>query len=360
MPIKNKIINLLRGNPVSVGLDIGNHSVKIVRIAHLATGPLLQGVGIHVLKPETIINGEIKDKDDLLNSLTTLSHKTDPSQKIHNINLGLSWSYGVIADRISLRSTGSDSDEELILMEASRHPPFDVEDIQLDYKILQRNESTNNMEVLLVAAKLRMMQPYLQLIREAALSPINVDVDTFAVTNAFLFSASEEDLNKVVALVNIGDTVTNLTFLKNGNYHSTREIGTAGSFFIQTLEKNLQIETLEATALLKGGKLAESNQETVLRSIEYAAEELSVGIDLAFSYFQSSEGNANIDKMILSGGGACIPHLPDLLAERHDMEVEIADPLGNIAYDKKKFSSPIPQDISTILTVATGLALRKF
>ena len=84
-----------------------------------------------------------------------------------------------------------------------------------------------------------------------------------------------------------------------------------------------------------------------------------MGIDLAFSYFQSSENNLKVEKMVLCGGGACIRDLAGILAKRHNVEVEITNPLQHIAYDEKKFSGPIPENISTILTVATGLALRR-
>lgn len=254
-----------------------------------------------------------------------------------------------------------ESDDELILMEAANHSPFDVEDIQLDYKILNKDAVTDNMEVLLVAAKLKMMEPFLDLIRDSGLDPVNVDVDTFATTNAFIHSASREDKEKIVCLINIGANVTNLTFVKYGEYHSTRDITTAGNHFIETLQTELDLDIMEATSILKGGMIAEEEDaDTIKRCLENSAEELSTGIDLAFSYFQSSEDNLPINKMVICGGGACIENLPELLAERHNMAVEIFNPLQGIAYDRKKFTSPIPWDIATILTVATGLALRRF
>jgi len=360
LKIKERFIRLFRGDPVSVGLDIGNHSVKIVYIKHRPDGPLLLGAGIHVFQKGTIEGGEIKNRDELLNAITSLIRKTDPSGKIKKVNFSLSWSYGVIADTIRLKSSKMESDEELILMEASNHSPFDVDDIQLEYKILNKDSVTGNMEVLLVAAKLKVMQPYLSLIRDAGLDPVNIDVDTFAAANAFFYSAPVEDLDKVICLVNIGDSFTNLTFIKNGAYHSTRDIATAGSFFSEALEKELDLDPLEATALLKGRVQEDYDEETILRSIENSAEELSVGLDLAFSYFQSSEDGVSIEKIIICGGGACVDNLAELLEERHSVEVEIADPLGNIAFDRKKFKTAVPPDISTTLMVATGLALRKF
>jgi type IV pilus assembly protein PilM len=358
--LKERVIRFFGGDPVSVGLDIGNHSVKIVYIKHAVKGPVLLGAGIHVFKEGTLENGEIHNRDELLHAITSLINKTDSSSKLKKVNFALSWSYGVIADRIRLKSSKLESDDELILMEASRRSPFDVEDIQLDYKILDKNVATGDMEVLLVAARLKMMQQFLSIIRDAGLDPFNVDVDTFAVANTFLVTASEEDKQKVICLANIGESMTNLTFIKHGEYHSTRDIATAGSYFVQNLQKEFQVESWEAVKILKGRNEEDYDKEAVFRCIENAAEELSIGLDLAFSYFQSSENDLSIEKLVLCGGGACIEHLPQLLSERHNLDVEIANPLGSIEYDKKKFSSTIPQDISTTLMVAAGLALRRF
>ncbi len=359
MSIRESLLRLIQSEPTTVGIDIGNYSIKIARIAHREAGPVLLGAGIHVLKPDTLSGGEIKNRDELLHSLTTLVHRTDPSGKIKDVVLSLSWSYGVIADRIHLKIDSGESDEEQILMEAGQRSPFDVDNITLDYKVLSKTPESGEMEVLLVAAKNQVMQSYIDLLYEAGLRPLVIDVDAFAVTNAYLLASSEEDANKVVSVINIGEHLTNLTFLKNGTYHSTRDIATACDFFLKTLMKNLKVDREEASTILRGKNVEPQVQSVVNRSIEFSAEELSVGIDLAFGYFQSSENNLKVEKMVLCGGGATIRNLAGILAKRHNVEVEIANPLAHIAYDEKRFSGPIPENISTILTVATGLALRK-
>ncbi len=359
MGIKQEILNLIQGEPYTVGIDVGNYSIKIAKIVHKPSGPMLAGAGIHVLKPGTIVGGEIKNRDDLLQSLIALVHRIEPSGKIKEVFLSLSWSYGVIADRVRLKSNKLESDEELILMEAGQRSPFDVDNITLDYKILSKDEESGEMEVLLVAAKLQVMQGYIDLLYEAGLRPVVIDVDAFAVTNAYLLSAPVEDAAKVVSIINIGEHLTNLTILKNGTYHSTRDIATACDFFSKTLMKNLKCDEEAAADILRGKDTENQNEGLINRSIEFSAEELSVGIDLAFSYFQSSENNLKVEKMVLCGGGACIPNLAGILAKRHNVEVEVSNPLQNIDYDHKKFNGPIPENISTILAVATGMALRR-
>jgi Tfp pilus assembly PilM family ATPase len=109
---------------------------------------------------------------------------------------------------------------------------------------------------------------------------------------------------------------------------------------------------------LKGRPAEAVDTVKLKQSIEYAAEELSSGIDLAFSYFKSSEKNDAIDKIVLSGGGAYIPDIVHFLEKRHQTSVQVSNPLAFLRFEPGLFGSIEPQNISALLTVAIGLALR--
>ena len=350
-------VSRLRGETTTVGLDIGNHSAKLVKMQHRRSGPILQAAGIQELKPETIVGGEIKNRDALIEALTTLVHRTDDTVK--DVILSLSWSFGVLGDRIHLKSQKGSADEETILFEAGQRPPFDVENITLDYKILRRNVETSDMEVLLVAAKNQVMQSYIDVVLEAGLRPIVIDVDAFAFANAYNFSVGNSDVDEVVALINIGDNLTNITFLKGGIYQSTRDVSTAGDYFVKYLMRQFKLPREQAVGLLKGKDLDKFDASQLARAIEFSCEELSLGIDLAFQYYQSSEKTARIQKIVLCGGGACIPGVPEYIGRRHESQVVVLNPLSTIQKDPEKFPDPIPDTVSTLLTVAVGMALRK-
>jgi len=351
------LVGRMRGEITTVGLDIGNHSAKLVKMLHRRTGPVLQAAGIQELKPETIVGGEIKNRDALIESLTTLVHRTDDT--IKDVILSLSWSFGVLGDRIHLKSVKGTADEETILFEAGQRPPFDVENITLDYKILRRNVETSDMEVLLVAAKNQVMQSYIDVVLEAGLRPIVIDVDAFAFANAYNVSVDSPEPDEEVALINIGDNLTNITFLKGGIYQSTRDVSTAGDYFVKYLMRQFKLPREQAVGLLKGKDVDKFDASQIARAIEFSCEELSLGIDLAFQYYQSSEKTARIQKIVLCGGGACIPGVPEYLGRRHESQVVVLNPLSTIQKDPEKFPDPIPDTVSTLLTVAVGMALRK-
>jgi type IV pilus assembly protein PilM len=93
--------------------------------------------------------------------------------------------------------------------------------------------------------------------------------------------------------------------------------------------------------------------------MDYAFEELSSGIDLAFSYFKTSEKSEKIDKIILSGGGAYIANIIRFLEDRHNTIVQVSNPLAFLHHEPGLFGAIDPQKISAFMTVAVGLALRK-
>ena len=346
----------MRGQQSTVGLDIGNHSLKIVKLRHQKDGYFLEATGIKELPKGTIEGGEIKKRDVLIDSINLLVNQCDPS--IREIVFSMS-GHGIISDKITFKIEDDDNADELILWEASQRSPFDVDDITLDYKILRRFPDTNETEVLLVAAKNQIMQSYLDLIYDAALVPVIVDVDAFAITNSYALECAGLPDMGTVALLNIGHNMTNITFIKDGIYHSTRDISTAGEFFNRTLQRNLGLSSEEALMAIRGKTTGSVDMAQLKQSVSYAAEELSSGVDLAFSYYKTSEKTDTIDKIVLSGGGAYIPSLLQFLEERHQTKVQISNPLAFVQYNKNLFGSTDVESISALLTVAVGLALRK-
>ncbi|MDR2578513.1 MAG: pilus assembly protein PilM [Chitinispirillales bacterium] len=346
----------MKGQKFTVGLDIGNHSLKIVKLRHNKDSYFLEATGIKELPKGTIEGGEIKKRDVLIDALTHIVNQCDPN--IREIVFSMSGN-GIISDKVMFKIEDDDNADELILWEASQRSPFDVDDITLDYKILRKIPETGETEVLLVAAKNQIMQSYLDLIYDAALVPVIVDVDAFAITNCYgLECAGLPDMG-TVALLNIGHNMTNITFIKDKVYHSTRDISTAGEFFNRILQRNMGLSSEDALQAIKGKTTGTIDMSQLKQSVSYAAEELASGIDLAFSYYKSSDNTDSIDKIVLSGGGAYIPSLSQFLEDRYETKVQISNPLAFVQYNKSLFGDTDVQSIGALLTVAMGLALRK-
>ena len=166
----------------TVGLDIGSHSIKLAKIKHLKEDYHLEAVGIKKLEKGVIENGVVKKRDELIEAVTTLINQCDPS--IVDVVISIS-GHGILTEKVNFKIEGDDNIEETILWEAKQRSPFDVDDITLDYKILREIPDKDELEVLLVAAKDNIMQGYIDLLYEAGLRPVAVDVDAFAVNNSY-------------------------------------------------------------------------------------------------------------------------------------------------------------------------------
>jgi type IV pilus assembly protein PilM len=214
------------------------------------------------------------------------------------------------------------------------------------------------MDVLLVAARTEVLKNYIDLILDLGLKPSIVDIDALAVMNAYEVNY-EIDPTKVIALINIGFDVTNLIFIKDGVYHSTRDLSVGTRGIYDTIQKEFRLTQEMASKALKGELSGALDLDMFKASLVSSAEELISGLEVAFSYFKTSARMPQVDWIVISGGGALVPFLPEFIQSKLGISVEIANPLRNIEYDPDLFSDIQPEKIAPLLAVAIGLAVRK-
>jgi len=224
--------------------------------------------------------------------------------------------------------------------------------------VIDVDDETNKMDVLIVAARNEFLNSYLEVITDAGLKPALVDTDSFAVMNAYEINY-DLDPERVTALVNVGYDLTNVTFLKDGKYHSTRDVSAGGRIIFDTIKREFRLNQELTSKAIKGEMESSIDQDMLKATIVTAAEEMLSGIEVAFSYFKSLAKVNSIDWIILSGGGALIPYLPEFIQSKLNIPIEIANPLRNIEYDPDMFSYIQPERIAPLLAVPIGLAARK-
>lgn len=340
---------------MAVGLDIGASSIKLVKLQRKPGGYALKSLALKELPLDAIAAEEIKDRDAVIFDIQNLVDQTDP--KIKDVVISIS-GHGVITDKIVMdRKSGSEA-EQAILFEAEQRSPFDVEDVTLDYHIIQIDEETNKMEVLLVAARNEFLKNYLDLILDAGLRPVLVDTDAFAILNAYEINY-EVDPNRVTALIDVGFDTTNITFIKDGLYHSTRDASNGIRLIFDAIGKEFRLNQEMASKALKGEMDGSIDQDMFKATVFTASEELLAGLEVAISYFKSSSGVRQLDWIVLSGGGALVPYFPELIQNKLGIPVEIFNPLRNIEYDPEMFMEYQPEKVAPLLAVPIGLAARR-
>lgn len=340
---------------LAAGLDIGANSIKLVKLARKGSGYSLKALAIKEL-PMGVINAEeIKDRDAVIFDIQSLVDQTDP--KLKEVVVGIS-GHGVITDKLIMdRKTGTEA-EQAILFEAEQRAPFDVEDVTLDYHVIKEDVETNKMEVLMVAARNEFLKNYIDLIIDAGLKPVVVDTDAFAILNAY-DTNYDIDPGRIIALIDLGLDNTTMTFVKDGLYHSTRDVSNGTRLIFDAVSKEFRLNQELTAKSLRGEMDSSIDQDMFKATVVTASEELIAGLEVAMSYFKSSSGADRVDLIVLSGGGALIPFLPEVLQMKLSIPVEIFNPLRNIEYDPDMFVEFQPEKVAPLLAVAIGLAARR-
>ena len=315
----------------------------------------MTSLGMRELPMEVIVDEEIKDKETIIFNLQSLVEQCDPRLKEVAISIA---GHGVITDKITMDKKSGTEAQQAILFEAEQRSPFDVEDVTMDYHIVNVNEDAKKMDVLLVAARNEFLNSYVELNADAGLRPVIVDTDAFAIFNAYDLNY-EIDPDKITALMDIGFDTTSITFIKDGLFHSTRDLASGGRIIYNTIMKEFRINQELALKTIKGDMGSSIDQDMLKATVVTASEELISGLEVAFSYFKSTAKVSQIDWIVLSGGGALIPFLPEFIQAKLNIPIEIANPLRNIEYDPDIFKDMQPDKIAPLLAVSVGLASRK-
>lgn len=264
----------------------------------------------------------------------------------------------VIIKKIQLPAQSEEELDANVEFEAHNVIPENLENINLDYQVLNYVDSGSKMEVLVVAAKKDIVNSYTDVIEEAGLTPAIMDVDYFAMENMYEANYEPEAGSGVVGLIQIGARYTSINVLNNGVSTFTGDLPAGGEEFTDTLKRGLQIsteaaETFKVTGLLEGKKNADL--EAYLRpTCESLAEEIRRTLSL-YGAIASEDG---IQAIYVSGGSAKIPGLCALLEERLGVPVRLTEPFRGFTVDKKIDKAYLTES-APLLAVGAGLSIRR-
>jgi type IV pilus assembly protein PilM len=308
---------------------------------HVATSPLV---------PDAIVDGEVMDPVLVAETIQSLVQSVGLKSKQVVAAVG---GHDVIIKRIQMDRMSREDAREVIRWEAEQHVPFDMENVQLDFQILDPEGSGAQMSVLLVAAKRELIDNRMNLLADAGLSPSVIDVDAFALYNAFERSYPDA-VEGLVALVNIGHETTNLNLLDDGVPVLVRDIPFGSRKLREALQRDRGLTAEQAEDLVQGRR-----EEPAVRSLlDEKVEELAVGIERAAAFIVAQSGG-NIARVFVCGGGARVPGLVSALGDRLGIRTEVANPLERITVRPEVSHSESLDQIAPMLMLTVGLALRQ-
>ncbi|MBI4656011.1 MAG: type IV pilus assembly protein PilM [Elusimicrobia bacterium] len=256
-----------------------------------------------------------------------------------------------------------------IAVEAEPFIPFDIKDVNLTYHILSdiMEEGQPKMETVLVAAKKELVKDKLEILSEAGLEPVLIDVDSFALENIYSYVHPEAESSAVLFL-NIGHRVTNLSIVFQGVTKVVRDIFIAGVTFDKAINKILKSDLAQAEALKKSKAVLLTTEEKEAAIEQYDREGIGVSkaitgvlkdlhneVSRSIDFYLSQGVEHSISKIILTGGMANLGNITKFLSNEFKVPVEILNPFSFLNGAEKN----IPKDVLPSLAVAAGLAIRK-
>jgi len=360
------ILNNLFKSKSILGIDIGSHSIKIIQLKGLPGKWVLERWSILPLPEETVaqeVNPVEKE-----NAIVKTIKDYISSQKVSVKNSAISVSgSSVIVRYVKFPRVTKEYLSKNIQFESEPYIPFDVREVNLGFYILGNitEEGQEKTETVLVAAKKDIVQNRTEILREAGLIPVVIDVDAFAIESSYEINKDKEEL---VLVVNIGANVSNLSIIENGVSKVVRDIFLGGDTFTKALQKNLQCDYKTAEELKrkhellvsaedKERALKEDNKEALQVSniLSGIARDLLGEVHRSIDFFYAQKGEQHaINRILLCGGSALLKNIDKYFEQELKIPVEIFNPLAKVEKQVE-----VPQECLPILSVACGLATRR-
>jgi type IV pilus assembly protein PilM len=340
-----------------VGLDIGSSAVKAVELKPSGKGFKVTAFAIEPVPPDSIVDGAIIDGTAVADAIRRLFE--NKAFKTKEVAASLSGN-AVIVKKISLPVMTEAELAESIYWEAEQYIPFDIQDVNLDYQILDAGrgpDSKGTMDVLLVAAKKEKIADYLGVITQAGRTAVVVDVDAFALQNAYEANYGLEP-QSVVVLLNAGASAININILAGEQSVFTRDISSGGNAYTEAVQKELNLPFESAELLKKGEAVDGVTFEEVKPVLHAMTENVLLEIQKTFDFFKATASSDRIDRIVLSGGASRVDGFAQALEERFGAPVETFDPFRKIAFEATRLGITDPASVATA-AVAVGLALRR-
>jgi type IV pilus assembly protein PilM len=349
-------LSFFRKPKTVVGLDIGSSAVKAVELKPAGKGTYkVAAFASEPVPPDTIVDGAIVDGVAVADAIRRIF---DTKRfKARDVAVSLSGN-AVIVKKIALPVMSEAELDESIHWEAEQYIPFDIQDVNLDYQILQSTPGEGGkqtMDVLLVAAKRDKIAEYTGVIAQAGRAAVVVDIDAFAVQNCYEVNYGLD--GGVTVLLNVGASAINVNIIAGEQSLFTRDISLGGNAFTDAVQREFGLAFDIAEQAKKGHPIDGVPFDDVRPVLRTMSESVVLEIQKTFDFFKATTSMDRVDRIVLCGGSSRVEGLAETLEERFGAPVEYLDPFKTVTVDAARLGVSATELASTA-AVAVGLALR--
>ncbi len=348
---------LSRKKPPLIGLDISSTSVKVMELSKTGSSYRIEGIAVEPLPANAVVEKNIAEVEAVGESVKRALHKSKIKTK--DVAIAVAGS-SVITKKITMPiSLSEDEMEGQIQLEADQYIPYPLEEVNLDFQILGQTENNpETVDVLLAACRRENVDDRVAAVELAGLTPKIVDIEAYTIESVFSSMASQmpdEGMDKIIAIVDIGATMTSLSVISNHKLIYTREQNFGGKQLTEEIMRRYGLSYDEAGLAKRQGGLPDNYEPEVLNPFK---ETTAQQVSRFLQFFYSAGGdNGAIDHLILGGGTACLPSLAELTESHIGVPTTIANPFMDMSSSNKVNKANLESDAPSFL-IAAGLAIR--
>ncbi len=347
-----------RANAPLLGIDISSTSVKLLELSRSGSRFRVESYAVEPLPPNSVVEKNITDAELVGEAIRRAMLKSGTKTKLAACAVAGS---AVITKIITMPSALSEDEmESQIQIEADQYIPYPLEEISLDFQVLQPSEhEPDKVDVMLAASRSDNVDIRVAALGVGGLQAKVVDVEAFALENAMTLLSDANELiadSHVVAVMDVGATTSTLSVLEDSKIIYTREQSFGGRQLTDEIQRRYGLSYEEAGLAKRQGGLPDNYQPEVLRPF---MESMAQEVNRALQFFYSSSQVGAVDHVVIAGGCASIEGIDKLIQSKIDTSVTIANPFKNMTVSSRVKVDALANDAPALM-IACGLALRSF
>ncbi len=344
--------------PPLIGIDISSSAVKVLELSKQGDHYRVERYAVEPLPQNAVVEHKIAEVEQVAAAVqravkrsgTRLKHVAVAVPAIH-----------VITKTLHMPAKMTDEERHAqIEMEAGHYIPYPLDEVNLDWSVLGPAETNpEEVDVLIAACRKEIVDDYVAVVQESGYTPAVVDVESFAIENAFSLIAQHMPgggMEKTVAILDVGATTTLINVIHNNRSVYTRDHPFGGRQLTEEIQRRYGLSYEEAGLAKKQGGLPDNYQTDVLRPF---MEAMCQEIMRALQFFYSSTPFNSVDQILLAGGCAQIPGIDELVAARLGVPAIVANPFAAMSLASRVKPQLLSNDAPSLM-ISCGLALRSF
>ncbi len=353
-----------RKKPAIIGLDISSTAIKLLELSKTSSMGRagaqfrVESYAVEPLQENAVVEKNIADVNAVGESIRNVVKRS--GSRARHVAVAVSGS-AVITKIITMPASLSDQEMEAqIQLEADQYIPYSLEEVNMDFEVLGTSEKNPEMmDVLLAASRSENVDDRVAAIEIAGLTAEVVDVEAYAMENAFSQIADqlpEQGENQTVAVADVGAATTTMNVLHNNKIIYTREQNFGGRQLTEEIQRRYGLSYEEAGMAKRQGGLPDNYIPEVLDPFR---EAMVQQVSRSLQFFFSSSPYNSVDYIVMAGGCSSIPGVDELIEEKLGTPAIIANPFANMSVSSRVKPQSLSNDAPSMM-IACGLALRSF